>query len=366
MPSIGRWIAMVGLIAAAWQQPMSAQPAMAEPPKFQVDPSWPRPLPDKWIIGVIGGIYVDAQDHIWINQRPSSLDAREKRASTATNVICCVPAPPVIEFDQDGKVVQGWGGDGPDHKWGNDGHGIFVDHNNFVWVGDNVEGGGHIYKFTRDGKFVMRLGKPGKPGGSNDIEHFNRPADMVVDRETNEIFVADGYANRRVIVFDAATGAYKRHWGAYGKPPVDEPVNWDPNGPPPQQFGNPVHCITITRDGLVLVCDRSHNRMQMFRKDGTFVREISVLKDSAPGTIGSIAKWPDANETYLLVVDDPNGQFHVIDRADGKLLASYGRVGHQLGEFYNLHFIGIDSKGNVYSAEVQGKRVQKFRNLGGL
>jgi NHL repeat len=262
--------------------------------------------------------------------------------------------------------VQGWGGDGPGYKWGNDGHGIFVDHNNFVWVGDNIEGGGHIYKFTRDGKFVMRLGKPGTPGGSNDIEHFNRPADMVVDPATNEIFVADGYANHRVIVFDAATGAYKRHWGAYGKPPTDEKVEWDPKGPPPQQFANPVHCITMTNDGLVLVCDRSHNRMQMFRKDGTFVREISVLKESAPGTIGSIVKWPDAAQTYLLVVDDPNGQFHAINRADGQLVGSYGRAGHQLGEFYNLHFIGIDSLGNIYTAEVQGKRLQKFRNLGGL
>jgi len=139
--------------------------------------------------------------------------------------------------------------DGPDYKWGNDGHGIFVDHNNFVWVGDNVETGGHIYKFTRDGTFVMRLGKPGTPGGSNDTEHFNRPADMVVDRETNEIFLADGYANHRVIVFDAATGAYKRHWGAYGKPPTDETVNWDPKGPPPPQFGNPVHCITSPTTG---------------------------------------------------------------------------------------------------------------------
>jgi hypothetical protein len=361
MRRIGCRITLVGAVAAAL-----LRPALAEPPKFAVDPTWPQTLPSNWIIGTIGGIFVDAQDHIWINQRPSSLDAREKRAATATNVICCVPAPPVIEFDQAGRVVQGWGGDGPGYRWGNDGHGIFVDHNNFVWVGDNAETGGHIYKFTRDGKFVMRLGKAGTPGGSNDIEHFNRPADMVVDRDTNEIFIADGYANHRVIVFDAATGAYKRHWGAYGRPPTDAKVDWEPNGPPPQQFGNPVHCITITKDGLVLVCDRSHNRMQMFRKDGTFVRELSVLKESAPGTIGSIAKWPDAAETYFLVVDDPNGQFHVINRQDGKLLASYGRVGHQLGEFYNLHFIGIDSKGNVYTAEVQGKRVQKFRNLGAL
>ena len=226
MPRIGRRMALMGFAAA-----MLLQPALAEPPKFAVDPTWPQTLPGNWIIGTIGGIFVDAQDHIWINQRPSSLDAREKRASTATNVICCVPAPPVIEFDQAGKVVQGWGGDGPDYKWGNDGHGIFVDHNNFVWVGDNAESGGHIYKFTRDGIFVMRLGKPGTPGGSNDIEHFNRPADMVVDPQTNEIFVADGYANHRVIVFDAATGAYKRHWGAYGKPPTDETVDVGPEGP---------------------------------------------------------------------------------------------------------------------------------------
>jgi len=361
MQRIGRRIASTAFVAVAL-----LQPALAEPPKFQVDPGWPLPLPSNWIIGTIGGITVDAQDHIWINQRPSSLDAREKRASTASNVKCCVPAPPVIEFDQAGKVVQGWGGDGPGYKWGNDGHGIHVDHNNFVWVGDNVDTGGHIFKFTRDGKFVMRIGQPGTPTGSNDTAHLGRPADMAVDRETNELFVADGYGNHRVIVFDAATGAYKRHWGAYGKPPTDEKFTWDPKGPPPQQFGNPVHCITITNDGLVLVCDRSHNRMQMFRKDGTFVREISVLKESAPGTIGSIVKWPDAAQTYLLVVDDPNGEFHVINRADGKLMGSYGRVGHQLGEFYNLHFIGIDSKGNVYSAEVQGKRVQKFRNLGGL
>src|SRR5262249_18959810 len=159
-------------------------------PKFQVDPSWPQTLPGNWIIGTIGGITVDAQDRIWINQRPSSLDAREKRAATAPNVKCCVPAPPVIEFDQAGKVVQGWGGDGPNSKWGNDGHGLHVDYNNFVWVGNNnADTGGHIKKSPRDGKFVMRIGKPGKAAGSNDTEHLGRPADMVVDPATNELFV---------------------------------------------------------------------------------------------------------------------------------------------------------------------------------
>ena len=155
MPGTGRRIALIGFVAAVMLLPVPLQSALAEPPKFQVDPTWPQTLPSNWIIGTIGGIFVDAQDHIWINQRPSSLDAREKRASTATNVICCVPAPPAIEFDQAGKVVQGWGGDGPGYKWGNDGHGIHVDHDNFVWVGDNVETGGHIFKFTRDGKFAL-------------------------------------------------------------------------------------------------------------------------------------------------------------------------------------------------------------------
>jgi hypothetical protein len=346
-------------------------PAAAQTvPKFAVDPTWPQTLPNNWIIGTIGGITVDAQDHIWINQRPSSLDAREKRASTDRNVKCCVAAPPIIEFDQAGKVVQGWGGDGPNYKWGNDGHGIHVDHNNFVWVGDNIETtGGHIYKFTRDGKFVLRIGEPGPGTGSSDTKHLGRPAEMVVDPATNELFVADGYGNKRVIVFDAATGAYKRHWGAYGKPPDDaKEASWDQraSAPPPTNFTNPVHCITLTIDGLVAVCDRQHNRIQFFRKDGTFVREMFVLKESYPGTIGSIAKWPDTAQTYLIVVDDPNGQFHVVNRMTGDIVQSVGRVGHQLGEFYNLHFVAVDSKGNAYSAEVQGKRVQKFRNLGGL
>src|ERR1044072_3250663 len=216
MTHIARGIILIAVVTSAL-----LRPALAEPPKFEVDPSWPKPLPGNWIIGTIGGITVASRNHIWINQRPSGLDAREKRAVTDPNVKCCVPAPPVIEFDQAGKVVQGWGGDGPGYTWGNDGHGIHVDHNNFVWVGDNVETGGHIFKFTRDGKFVMRIGKPGTPGGSNDTEHQGRGADMVVDRETIELFVADGYGNMRVIVFDAATGSYKRHWGAYGNRPSD-------------------------------------------------------------------------------------------------------------------------------------------------
>ena len=222
-------------------------------PKFEVDPSWPKPLPSNWIIGTIGGITVDSRNHIWINQRPSGLDAREKRALTDPNVKCCVPAPPVIEFDPDGKVVQAWGGDGPDYKWGNDGHGIHVDHNNFVWVADNVATGGHVYKFTRDGKFVMQIGKAGQAGTSDSQTSLNRPSAIAVDDAANEVFVADGFGSRRIAVFDATTGAFKRAWGAYGEKPSDATLPaYDPNGTPVRQFRT-VSCVKIAKDGMVYV-----------------------------------------------------------------------------------------------------------------
>jgi DNA-binding beta-propeller fold protein YncE len=343
--------------------------AHAQGPAFRVDPYWPKPLPNNWILGQVGGISIDAQDNIWVFQRPRSLTDDEKGATLSPpRSKCCMPAPSVLVFNQSGDIVKSWGGQGENlgYDWPLQEHGILVDNKGFVWLSGNGKGDNMVLKFSTDGKFVKQIGKSGPLTSSTDTSQFGMVAALEIDARANEIYAADGYGNHRVAVLDGDSGEIKRIWGAYGKPPTDEKVAWDPKGPPPQQFGNPVHCITITNDGLVLVCDRSHNRMQMFRKDGTFVREISVLKDSAPGTIGSIAKWPDAAQTYLIVVDDPNGQFHVIDRASGNLISSFGRVGHQLGEFYNLHNIGIDSKGNIYTAEVQGKRVQKFRNLGGL
>jgi DNA-binding beta-propeller fold protein YncE len=363
MPRIARTLAFAGLVAAAL-----AQPVLAEPPKFQVDPLWGVPLPNNWIIGQTGGIYVDAQDHVWLNQRPRTLTDREKRGTNKSiNVKCCVPAPSVIEFDQNGKVVQAWGGPGQGYDWQKNEHGIFVDHNNFVWVGGNDPEDGQVLKFTRDGKFVMQIGKPGPVSGSNDTTRLGRPADMIVDPASNELFLADGYGNHRVIVFDAATGAYKRHWGAYGKAPTDNKITFDPKAAMPPQFNNPVHCIRMSKDGLVYVCDRGNNRIQVFRKDGTFVTEFAVLKDTIPAaTTGSVMLWPDEKQSYILTSDDPNGEFHLLNRADGKYISSFGRVGHNAGEFDNLHNLAIDSKGNIYAAEVQGKRVQKFRNLGGL
>jgi len=277
-----------------------------------------------------------------------------------------VPAPPVLEFDQDGNLLRSWGGKGEGFDWPQNEHGIYVDAKGFVWLAANGETDGHILKFTRDGKFVMQIGKPGPQTNSLDTTRLGRPANMTVDTAANEVYVADGYHNHRVIVFDAETGAFKRMWGAYGKPPTDEKVPpFNPSAEPSPQLSN-VHCVRISRDGLVYVCDRTNNRIQVFRKDGTFVREYQVLKESPPGTVGSIMLWPDAMQSYFVVSDDPNGEFHVVRRSDGAVVADAGHVGLQIGQFMNLHNIAIDSKGNIYTAEVQGKRVQRFRNLGGL
>ena len=362
MTRISRRFALIGLIGLALVRPVFT----ADTPKFQVDPSWPKTLPNQWILGQIGGIFVDAQDHVWINQRPGTLDAREKRASTTPTVKCCKPAPSVIEFDQQGNVVQAWGGPADGYNWPANEHGIFVDHNNFVWVAGNGMTDGMVLKFTRAGKFVLQIGKSGTMTNSMDTTQLGRAADMIVDPATNELFVADGYFNHRVIVFDAATGAFKRMWGAYGKPPTDDKITYDPKAAPPQQFNNPVHGLRLTKDGLLVVADRGNNRIQVFRKDGTFVREYQVLKESPPGTVGSIMLWPDAMQSYFVVSDDPNGELHVVRRSDGAVVADAGHVGLQIGQFMNLHNIAIDSKGNIYTAEVQGKRVQRFRNLGGL
>jgi DNA-binding beta-propeller fold protein YncE len=222
-----------------------------------------------------------------------------------------------------------------------------------------------VLKFTHDGKFLMMIGKSAKQTDSKEQARVGRAADMVVDPATNELYVADGYFNHRVIVFDADTGAFKRMWGAYGKPPTDEKITYDPNVLP-QQFANPVHGIRITNDGRVVVSDRANNRIQIFQKDGKFLKEFPVLRDStAPGVTGSTVFWPDKGQTWWFTSDDPNGEIHILRASDGQVVGSFGRVGRGPGEFENLHNIAIDSKGNIYTAEVQGQRVQRFRNVSG-
>jgi len=362
---IGRMMALAGIVAFAMTGPAFAAEG---PPKFQIDTSWPKPLPKNWIFGQIGGIFVDKDDNVWISQRPRTVNDRDKRAQRGDKSKCCFTAPSVVEFNKDGDVVQSWGGPetAKGYDWPANEHGMFIDYKGNVWLGGNGENDGMVLKFTHDGKFLMQIGKSAKQTDSKDTTRVGRAADMVVDQATNELYVADGYFNHRVIVFDADTGAFKRMWGAYGKPPTDEKLTYDAKVLP-QQFNNPVHGIRITNDGQVVLSDRGNNRIQIFQKDGTFVKEFPVLRDStAPGVTGSTVFWPDKGQTYWFTSDDPNGEIHILRRSDGQVVGSFGRVGRGPGEFENLHNIAIDSKGNIYTAEVQGQRVQKFRNMGGL
>ena len=366
----------------------AAQPAQV--PTYAVDPFWPKPLPNRWILGAVAGVAVDASDHVWIVHRPSTLQPNETRSIWRA-------APPVLEFDPEGNLVSSWGGPAPgapsapaapEYEWPDLEHGIYVDEQ-YVWLGGGGEKDSQILKFTRQGKFLLQIGRKGKNRGSNDTDNLGGTANMIIDRAANELYVADGYVNHRVIVFDAATGTYKRHWGAYGKRPDDtyftqageklpspfsgavqhenRPSQYDPAGPPPPQF-RIVHSVRIANDGLVYVCDRTNDRVQVFRKDGTFVKEAFVAKQ----TLGSGSVWDivfslDPAQKYLVINDGTNQQIWILDRQTLQVLSAFGRAGHQVGEFYGAHVMAGDSKGNLFIGETyEGKRLQKFvyRGLG--
>jgi DNA-binding beta-propeller fold protein YncE len=338
-------------------------------PQFQVDPQWPQPLPNNWRIGQVSGIATDAQDHVWVLQRPGSLTEDERGASfSPPHSKCCVAAPSVLQFDSAGKLLRSWGGRGNGYDWPGNEHGLYVDAQGFVWITGNGANDGQILKFTPEGKFVLQIGKVGPQTGSADTSRLGRAAGLDVDVAAREVYVADGYHNNRVIVFDSETGAYKRHWGAYGKPPI--PVPAQPDGrrtaPPTTAqlatFGSPVHCVRVARDGLVYVCDRLNNRVQVFRKDGGFVKEFSV----EPLTAGNGAVWDlvlsrDAGQRYLHMADGRNNQVVTLLRETGAVVGSMGRPGRMAGEFHWVHDLAVDSQGNLYAGEVDsGKRAQKF------
>jgi DNA-binding beta-propeller fold protein YncE len=335
--------------------------AEAAAPEFKVDPFWPKPLPNNWIVGQIGGITVDAQDHVWVFQRPRSLNEADRGATlTPKRAICCVPAPSVVEFDPSGAVVQGWGGPGTVPDWPEGEHAIYVDGKNQVWLTGNGDKDAMLLKFTRDGKFLKQFGRLATITNSLDTSQLGRAAGLAIDPAANEIFIADGYSNHRIIVLDADTLGFKRMWGAYGKPPTDLKLPiYNPAAP---QFANPVHCVRIAHDGLVYVCDRSNDRVQVFHKDGSFVKEFAFLPETrGTGSSYDLEFWPDKNQTYFILADGANGQAHVVRRDDGKIMNSFGHYGRMAGQFHNIHTIALDSKGNVYTGEVDtGMRVQKF------
>lgn len=338
------------------------------PDSFKVDSSWPKPLPHNWILGEVSALFIDSRDHVWIMQRPGTLNHFEKGAALNPPIAkCCIPAPPVIEFDENGNVVQAWGGPNNGYPWPSLEHGLFVDYKGFVWITGRGKEDTQVFKFTRDGKFIMAIGKGGPLTDSNDVTRLGKPASVDVDPETNEIYVADGYFNHRIIVFDADTGAFKRYWGAYGKPPKDTNTRklfhlYPPLAASLQQFATPVHCVHLSRDGLVYVCDRVNNRIQIFHKDGSFVQEFFIYPDTAAdGSVWDIAFSLDPEQCYMYVIDGSNNEIHVLERKTGKLIGNFGRQGRYAGQFGLAHSIALDSKGNIFTTEVkEGKRVQKF------
>ena len=347
--------------------------AAAVAPKFEVDPFWPKPLPNHWRIGMTIGVSVDAQDHIWIIHRPKTIETRELHLDLK-QAQCCAKAPPVLEFDKEGNLIGNWGGPDKGTPWMQNEHGINVDYKGNVWLGGNGGLGSdpeykdtyidnQILKFTQDGKFLFQIGAPRMSKGSNDTENVKGVAQTLVDPKTNELYVADGYGNHRVIVYDAETGKYKRHWGAYGNRPDDaNPGPYKPENPPSKQFANPVHCVALANDGLLYVCDRVNNRIQVFKTDGTFVKEAFHEKNTlAAGSVWEIAFSRDPQQKYIYMTDGENSKVAVLLRDTLEVVTSFGDGGRVPGEFYGVHSIAVDSKGNIYTTETyQGQRVQKF------
>jgi DNA-binding beta-propeller fold protein YncE len=332
-------------------------------PIFMVDPFWPKPLPNSWLLGQVSGIAVDSKDHIWIIHRPNSIGENEFGPVFGSNVFQYNPAPPVLEFDSDGNLIQTWGGPGEGYDWPEGEHGIYIDHENNVWIGGSGKNDHQVLKFKSDGTFLLQIGEAGKTGGSNDISLLGQPTDFVLDPGTNEIYIADGYLNNRIIVFDAITGKYQRHWGAYGNTPDDSYQKpYDPNLTPSKHFGGVVHAVRISHDELVYVCDRTNNRIQVFQKNGKFLFESIIAKN----TIGGGSTWDidfsrDPQQKYIYVADGTNQRVWILLRDNLKVIGHFGRMGRYAGEFIWIHNLVVDSKGNIYSAEVlTGKRVQKF------
>jgi DNA-binding beta-propeller fold protein YncE len=356
-------IVVVGLIS--WH--LASGAAGPSLPKFEPDPYWPKHLPHNWMLGQVSGVAVDSHDNIWVIHRPRTTDEHDNylRDKTAD---CCTPAPPILQFDQAGNLLQYWGGPGQGYDWPDTEHGVFVDQKDNVWITGNGEKDTNLLKFSKNGKFLLQIGRHGRTGGSNDTENVNQAAGITVHAPTNEVFVADGYGNRRVIVFDADTGAYKRHWGAYGNKPDDAaPRTRIYEGPGPQQF-NTVHGIAVSNDGIVYVGDRVNNRIQAFRLDGKFINEVFIERKTSArfGTGFGAAFSADKQQRFFYVPDGTNKKVQIVDRQSMEVMGYFGGYGgHGVGEFSHIHSIATDSKGNIYLGEVDtGRRAYRWNYKG--
>ena len=364
------WVALIIVnLVVCFAAAQNGRSGLPQAPSFEPDPLWSQALPNKWVTGQVGGLAVDSHDNVWVFHRPATIADGEKAAAlNPPQAECCIPAPSVLEFDTNGKFIQAWGGPGQGYEWFTSEHGIYVDSKDNVWLSGNSEKDNQILKFTNKGKFLMQIGHAGKNRGSNDIENLGGPAGLFVYPKTNELFVADGYFNHRVIVFDADTGKYKRHWGAYGKKPDDMlklPSRQDViKGATPEGFGNPVHAVLVTNDDLVYVADRSNNRLQVFTLDGKLIKEVFISRNTLQneGTVHAFAVSPDKAQRFLYVVDGSNKAIRVLNRKTLEVISSIGgHAGHNAREFFHAHSFAADSKGNLFIGEVNnGQRYYKY------
>lgn len=377
-------VMMIALWALGFGMRSNAAEASAsgsQMPNFKVDPKWPT-IPNGWTLGQVSDVAVDSQDNIWILQRP-----RTVKPGVSTG-------PPVMIFGPDGKYVRGWGGPGEGYDWPKTEHGIFIDYKGNVWICGSGRDD-QVLKFTNEGKFVMQLGHGGHDKTNQNTADFWMPTDAFVYPQTNEVFISDGYGNKRIIVFDADSGKFKRMWGAFGNVPSDSPEStivaamsgrraptnpnrtlanqFDPNDPGPSQFDT-VHDVKISHDGLVYVADRGGKRVQVFTIMGKYVAQVWVdrwCEQAGEGcgngqTAASVAFSSDPAQQFLFVGSRSPARVWVFDRKTLQPLESFGRPGIGPGEFDALHEMATDSHGNLYVTEVEdGRRVQKFV-FGGL
>ena len=365
-------VAIVAIVALGFGQKALDNRAEAqgkEAPMFVVDPFWPKPLPNHWILGATIGLAVDSRDHVYIIHRRDTFNERTEigAATDPVKADCCIPAPNILEFDPDGNLVNAWGGPGEGFDWPASNHGITVDHKDNIWIGGNGREDSHILKFTRDGEFLAQYGFPIQEPDSHADDRFGGVAEISFDAEANEAYVADGYRNKRVAVLDADTGEMKRYWGAYGNEPSDENLGpFRPGEEPAQQFRNPVHCAQPSHDGLVYVCDRVNNRLQVFKTDGSYVDEMFIKPNSlGDGSVWDISFSPDDEQTFIYLADGTNRKIFIIHRESMEILTNFGDGGRNPGQFFAVHNIATDSKGNIYTTETyEGKRLQKFSFVG--
>ena len=398
-------LAALALVTASTNQSVQA-------PRFEVDPYWPKPLPNRWLLGSAVGVAVDSRDHVWVINLTDSFVARTEIGAEANPPIgeCCFPAANVLEFDATGKLVGHWGGPGQGYTWPTSNHGIAIDNKGNVWISGSGPRDAQILQFTRDGKFLKAFGTaapavsatppattpdttyagasgaargnasaaaaggargggggrgrgraavPPLPANSAATDAFGGAAEVSFDTKANEAFVADGYRNHRIVVLDRTTGAIKRMWGAYGKPATDSLTARSTTS---AQFGNPVRCAELSNDGLVYVCDRMNNRIQVFRKNGEFVKEMSVAASTrGAGSVWDITFSRDPRQKYLYVADGQNMKVRILDRQTLEELSTIGDGGRYPGQFFAVHSVATDSKGNLYTVEtLEGKRLQKF------